>query len=188
MNADPMMSDSGQQVFRALLHAMAEPGRARHLTGLPSGQGIASGLAAVLHTLLDAECKVGLWHDVPEWRSWLREQLFVDITGWQKAEFVLARSDCWSWSALTDLWPGSEEAPESSATLILECGTEAEKTFLLSGPGIDGVRHCQLPLPAEFVPVWQHNASLYPRGMDVLLVMPAACIALPRTVRVQEVC
>ncbi len=89
--------------------------------------------------------------------------------------------------ALMQAHAGDMLYPDTAATLIISCafnlGEAAEK--LWTGPGIKGVHHSTLLLPAEF---WQARARFsYPLGWDVLLTDGRRVIGLPRTTRVTDV-
>ena len=53
----------------------------------------------------------------------------------------------------------------------------------LSGPGIAGAcSFATAPLPPDFPARLAANRTLFPRGVDVILVSPDAVAALPRSV------
>jgi alpha-D-ribose 1-methylphosphonate 5-triphosphate synthase subunit PhnH len=83
---------------------------------------------------------------------------------------------------------GSHEAPESSATLILQIGALGTGThYRLSGPGLrEPTLLATDGLPADFAAVWQRNHTLYPRGVDIILCAGTTLTALPRSVSIEE--
>ena len=89
---------------------------------------------------------------------------------------------------LAALPAGSHEAPESSATLILQIAALGTGTrYRLSGPGLrEPALLAASGLPADFVAVWQRNHALYPRGMDIILCAGTTLTALPRSVSIEE--
>jgi alpha-D-ribose 1-methylphosphonate 5-triphosphate synthase subunit PhnH len=83
---------------------------------------------------------------------------------------------------------GSHEAPECSATLILQIAALGSGTrYRLSGPGLrEPTLVAADGLPENFAAVWQGNHALYPRGVDIILCAGDTLTALPRSVSVEE--
>ncbi len=81
---------------------------------------------------------------------------------------------------------GSQEYPDRSTTIILQVEDFSGGAALrLQGPGIEGAAETRpRPLPTDFVLRMQRNRSLFPRGIDLVLVSPSALLALPRSIRV----
>ena len=79
---------------------------------------------------------------------------------------------------------GTPEYPDRSTTLVLQVqGFGAGECLSLSGPGIAGDRSfATAPLPPGFPARLAANRTLFPRGVDVILVSPDAVAALPRSV------
>jgi alpha-D-ribose 1-methylphosphonate 5-triphosphate synthase subunit PhnH len=182
--ADPVLG--AQAAFRAVMEAMARPGRPQRLATPPnSPPPLAHAAAAVLLALADAETPV--WTDAPsEARAWIAFHTgatLVDLPG--EAEFLLATGPI---PPLMALRAGSDEAPQHGATLIAQVTElEAESGWRLSGPGIASVHHLSVTgLPADFVDQWRANTRRFPRGVDVVLAAGDALAALPRTVRIEE--
>jgi alpha-D-ribose 1-methylphosphonate 5-triphosphate synthase subunit PhnH len=82
---------------------------------------------------------------------------------------------------------GSQEYPDRSTTILLQVDDFSGGAALrLEGPGIDGIAEIgPRPLPEDFVTRMARNRSLFPRGVDIVLVSPSAILALPRSVRVR---
>jgi alpha-D-ribose 1-methylphosphonate 5-triphosphate synthase subunit PhnH len=78
------------------------------------------------------------------------------------------------------------EYPDRSSTLVLQVDRfSADESLCLSGPGIAGIqRLAATPLPKNFRAQLVANRALFPRGVDVILTMDDAVVALPRSVRV----
>jgi alpha-D-ribose 1-methylphosphonate 5-triphosphate synthase subunit PhnH len=182
--ADPV--GEAQATFRAVLDAMARPGKLHAVgAGLVAPAPLDSATAAVLLALIDNETP--LWVDAAgdAARAWLAFHCgaaITDVLG--DAAFALALS----LPALGALSAGSDEAPEDSATLILQVGALGRGArYRLAGPGlrepailtVDG-------LPGDFVAVWRQNHALYPRGVDVILCAGTTLTALPRSVSIEE--
>ena len=90
---------------------------------------------------------------------------------------------------LAALPAGSHEAPENSATLILQIARFGSRARAFAWPG-PGLREPTLlavdGLPADFAAVWQRNHALYPRGVDIILCAGTTLAALPRSVSIEE--
>jgi alpha-D-ribose 1-methylphosphonate 5-triphosphate synthase subunit PhnH len=182
--ADPV--GDAQAIFRAVLDAMARPGKLQRVgAGLAAPAPLDCATAAVLLTLIDNETP--LWVDpvADASRAWLAFHCgaaITDVVG--DASFALALS----LPDLIALSSGSDEAPEDSATLILQVGALGNGArYRLAGPGlrepailaVDG-------LPGHFVAAWRQNHALYPRGVDVILCSGTTLTALPRSVTIEE--
>jgi len=182
--ADPV--SEAQATFRAVLDAMARPGQL-HAAGdaLTAPAPLDPATAAVLLTLVDNETPLWLDRDASaagEWLAFHCGAVIVDAP--DAAAFAVALS----LPELALLPAGSDEAPEGSATLILQIkalGVGAR--YRLAGPGLrepapllaDG-------LPAGFATAWQRNHALYPRGVDVILCAGTTLTALPRSISIEE--
>lgn len=190
---------AAQQAFRALLEAMARPGRIHTLpepvlAGVEP-PGLPRGLTALLLTLLDAE--TSLWVDdalVGEHGlDYLRFHTGVRTLSYAgDAAFAVGSANRIPpeiWSALN---AGTDEVPQSGATLLIEVpslpsqGTAPAVTpLLLRGPGIESEQTLAVGgLDAAF---WQARAALeseYPRGIDLILCCGDTLAAIPRTTRV----
>ena len=80
---------------------------------------------------------------------------------------------------------GTNEYPDRSTTLILQVESLREGlAFELCGPGIDGTAVLQARIePLDLFARLAVNATLFPRGVDVVLVADDAIVAIPRTTR-----
>ncbi|MDB5411690.1 MAG: phosphonate lyase system protein PhnH [Rubritepida sp.] len=175
-----------QQSFRALMEAIARPGRLQDCDVLPDiPEGLEPAAAAALLTLADAETPV--WTDAQgdarEWIAFHTGAPLVDDPA--RAQFLLATA---AMPALATLDRGTDETPQDSATLILQVGALAtDSGWLLTGPGIETVHHLHVTgAPADFVAQWSANHAGFPRGVDLFLCAGARLAALPRTTRIEE--
>lgn len=181
--ADPVLD--AQAAFRAVMDAMARPGRitAAALPEPPAGLGPA--MAAVALALCDADTP--LWTDADaEARAWLAFHTgapFVQDPA--EAAFLLATRTP---PPLAALAAGSDEAPQDGATLVVEVAGLAPGTgWQLSGPGIAGAHRLRVAgLPDDFAAQWAANAARFPCGVDAILCAGGALAALPRTLRLAE--
>ena len=183
--ADPVAE--AQATFRAVLDAMARPGCLRqggeHLTApAPLDQAT----AAVLLALVDNETPLWLDPATAAARDWLEFHCGAAIvTATDMAAFAVALS----MPDLAAFSTGSHEAPEASATLVLQVAAlGAGAQYRLSGPGLrEPALFTARGLPVDFVQRWQRNHALFPRGVDIILCAGTTLTALPRSVSIEEV-
>lgn len=187
--ADPVFGS--QAVFRAVMRAMARPGRVvRLVASLAPPAPLSPEMAAIVLALADYETP--LWLDpalarVPDVGAWLRFHTGARIVAAPgEAHFALISKplECPNFSAFAQ---GSPDFPDSSATLIMEVDRFRSSGLALEGPGIRGVQGFDAaPLPEDFVARWAANRALFPRGIDLVLAGAGAVAALPRSVAVRE--
>ena len=199
--ADPV--HGAQQAFRVLLGAMSEPGRLHDLhdaatDGLAPDDAemrppLGVAMAATLLTLLDADTPAHLAGALgnDDARAWLRFHTGArDVPAAAGMTAALARDvDAALWNALA---LGSDEAPQSGATLIVEVDALSGQplagavALTLRGAGIETLRNLAVAgLPAAF---WQWRIALQaelPRGVDIVLVCGMQVAAIPRSTRVE---
>ena len=180
---DPVQQS--QQAFRALLDAMARPGRVTTVeteTGHPDN--LSPALAAALLTLADLDTPVwlGPGFDSEAVKTWLRFHSGAPLaTKPDQAAFALL--DAAQMPALDTFSFGTDESPERGATLFIQVPDLAGATAMIwRGPGIkDSIA---MPLCGLDQTVWQQRATLaieFPRGVDLYLGCGRDLIALPRS-------
>jgi alpha-D-ribose 1-methylphosphonate 5-triphosphate synthase subunit PhnH len=183
--ADPVAG--AQSCFRAVLDAMARPGRIRELgTDLTPPAPLAPATAAVLLTLLDYDTPVWLDPAAAAACNWVGFHCGAPIVAAIGAcSFAVALS----LPDLATLPAGSHEAPETAATLILQISTLGRgRAYRLTGPGLGAPALLSVDgLPDGFASAWQENHALFPRGADIVLCAGTSLAALPRSVTLQEV-
>ncbi len=182
--ADPV--GQAQSTFRALLDATARPGTLHGAgAGLAAPAPLDPATAAVLLTLLDGESRLHIAPDCAAATDWLVFHCgTAPCADAGAAGFVVAR-------ALPDfasLSAGSDEAPESSATVVLQVASLGTgPTWRLAGPGLKEAALLRVEgLPDDFAAVWAANHALFPRGIDLVLCAGTTLAALPRSVTVTE--
>ena len=180
---------SAQSTFRSVMDAMARPGsvqRIAALSGTPDP--MMRGTAAIALTLFD--------HDTPVWLD-VRMSETSHVAKWLKFHTstpVIADSSISSFALIGDpknlpaldrFAFGSNEYPDRSTTLILQVESLTEgPAFELRGPGIDGTAILRALLqPHDLFEQLAINVTLFPRGIDVVLVHDDAIVAIPRTTR-----
>jgi alpha-D-ribose 1-methylphosphonate 5-triphosphate synthase subunit PhnH len=180
--ADPVAD--AQACFRAVLDAMAHPGRVRHVPAMEAPAPLCRAAASVLLALVDHETPLWLDADAAAVRDWITFHTGAPPVGTAACAFGLALSmpDLAAFSA------GTDEMPETSATLIVQVRSfSGGARYELAGPGlrepapftVDG-------LAADFAARWADNHALFPRGVDLLLCAGDQVAALPRTISVRN--
>ena len=180
---------SAQSTFRAVMDAMARPGSVQHVTasvGVP--EPLMCGAAAIALTLFD--------HDTPIWLDPLLSQA-TGVAKWltfPAAAPIVADPSVASFAMVADgralpeldrFSLGSNDYPDRSTTLILQVESLTSGTqYQLRGPGIASVASLKAAInPPDLFERLTINATLFPRGMDVVLVADHAVVAIPRTTR-----
>lgn len=181
--ADPVAD--AQRCFRAVLDAMAHPGRLSRATGVAAPFPLGGAAAAVTLTLVDHETPLWLDRDAAMARQWIEFHCGARVVADPAAcGFALALA----LPELHRLPAGSHELPETSATVICQVASfDTGQALRLSGPGlrepavltVDG-------LPRDFVSIWRRNHARFPRGIDLILCAGDQLTALPRTVAIKE--
>lgn len=179
-----------QSVFRAIMEAMAEPGKIFTLgVAATPPSPLSATAAAVALTLCD--------HDAPVWLdatlraneavvSWLGFHTGAPMAHTPAdAHFAIVAEPA-GLIALDNFAQGTQDYPDRSTTLVLQVESlDAGPGLLLEGPGIRTVAPlAPAPLPRHFVEQWRQNNGRFPRGVDVILAAPGAIACLPRTTRI----
>jgi alpha-D-ribose 1-methylphosphonate 5-triphosphate synthase subunit PhnH len=174
-----------QACFRLVLDAMARPGLVHIVLGASAPAPLCDAAAAAALTLLDHETPLWLDQSVAAARSWIAFH-----TG-APAAATPATADFTLGIGLTDLSslnPGTDEAPETSATAIVQVTSLSNgQRFVLEGPGLRVPAVLAVAgLPPDFAAIWQANHARFPRGIDLILCAGNQITALPRSVTVRE--
>ncbi|MBY0299855.1 MAG: phosphonate C-P lyase system protein PhnH [Methylobacterium sp.] len=181
-----------QRVFRAVMDALARPGRVQALTlALAPPAPLTPELAAVALTLADADAP--LWLDPPlsaspEVAAFLRFHTGAPVVAEPAdAAFALV-SDPARCPDFAEFAQGTPAYPDRSATLVLALDRLAEDgRLVLEGPGIRGRAHLSAaPLPPDCAARLAANHARFPLGIDLLLAAPGRLAGLPRSTRVTE--
>lgn len=181
--ADPVAQ--AQSSFRALLDAMARPGTIRSAgAGLAPPAPLDPATAAVLLTLVDTDTRLHIAPDCAAATDWLVFHCGAAPRPADAAAFVVTRT----MPDLASLNAGTDEAPESSTTLVLQVAALGTGPALaLSGPGLKVPANFRAEgLPPDFAARWAANHALFPRGIDLILCAGATLAALPRSISVRE--
>lgn len=184
---DPVIGS--QRVFRAILEAMARPGRigtAAEAIDPPAPLSI--GTAALCLALADHDTPLWLAPDIrnPATVGFLRFHCGCPIVD-DPARSAFAIAGAASAPALDRLGLGEDAWPETSTTLIVQVDDIAgDGDLILSGPGIETEHRLSVSgLRDGFWSEWSANGALFPCGVDLVLVAGARLAALPRTTAVR---
>ena len=182
--AEPVLDS--QAAFRAILDAMAQPGRIATLpVELDPPAPLASASLASLLSLCDHETPLWLDDAATSFAASLRFHCGAPIVkAPDKAAFALC---CGPLPSLAVFAPGTAEYPERSTTVIYQVSTLGDGVPLsLRGPGIDGSTTLAVAgLPDDFCAQWEANGALFPQGVDVILTQGHRLAALPRSVKIE---
>lgn len=186
--ADPVAD--ANQAFRAVLDAMAHPGRLYSLPPCPQApKSLGAELGAILLALADRDTP--LWLDGglndPDVLSWLGFHTGVVATTAKEEASFAAFSNPKHAEAL-DVFPmGTPEYPDRSATLLIKVDELREGGGLhLSGPGVKSVNRFTIGgVEAAFWQARSALAPLYPLGLDMIFCANGQIAALPRTTLVE---
>ena len=180
---------SAQSTFRSVMEAMARPGSVQRVTAsIGTPPPMMRGVAAIALTLFD--------HDTP---IWLDEKMSetMDVARWLKFHSgapIVADTSISAFALIGDAGAlpdldrfalGSNEYPDRSTTLIVQVASLTQgPAYELRGPGIDGSAALNATFePKDLFERLSINATLFPRGVDVVLVADDAVVAIPRTTR-----
>jgi len=176
-----------QQVFRAVMNAMARPGE---VVGIDMGfrppAPLTAAAAAVLLTLADFETAV--WKDTEssDAAQFLRFHTGARLIDDPAAATFALVTDPQNTPALETFAQGTPAYPDRSATLIIQVEAFGQD-WRLTGPGIDGeTRFSTAPLPADFVAQWRDNHARFPQGVDIIFAGGGQIAALPRSTEIVE--
>jgi alpha-D-ribose 1-methylphosphonate 5-triphosphate synthase subunit PhnH len=171
-----------QACFRGVLDAMAHPGRIVTLDAPAPPPPLCPATAAVLLTLLDADTSIWLDPACAAAADWLTFHCGSPFVEPPRAGFAVA---C-EMPQLSDLHDGTDEAPETATTLVLQVADLGHGTVLrLFGPGLRNPATLAVRgLPDDFSAQWRTNHKSFPRGIDLILCAGSRIAALPRSVEI----
>jgi alpha-D-ribose 1-methylphosphonate 5-triphosphate synthase subunit PhnH len=179
-----------QAAFRAILNAVAYPGRMqtfRCKVGIPSGFDHATTVACL--TLVDGDTT--LWLEPTAGSDETRRYISFHcgapvVSSPTRAAFaVVGKPD--AMPRLHQFAQGEDKYPDRSTTVILQVPSlDQGPRTIWSGPGVNGSVEAHIGgLPDWFWDDWQRNNQTYPLGIDVLFACADAVIGLPRTIKVE---
>lgn len=186
--AEPVLD--AQSVFRAVMNAMARPGRVQPLAcELVAPWPLSASAASVALALFDYETPV--WLDRPLSEAddvvrWLRFHTGAPITGDSRAAAFAVIADAANVPDFNTFALGTPDYPDRSTTLILQVDNLSDgETLQLAGPGIDGTHAFKgRQFPDNLAGRLTANHSLFPRGIDLLFATENSVAAIPRSTHV----
>ncbi len=181
----------GQQVFRALLKAMSEPGTLIDLElDLTTPGQLNNSTWQTLLSLLDADTQLWLSPSLNSDESVTSNLRFhcqsPIIDGSKTADFAVALAD--ELPVLTDLDWGTAEYPDRSTTLIVQVpALSDEPHWELTGPGIESRKTARIAgLSEEFRQALINSRKRFPLGVDCIFCCGSKLLALPRSTQIRE--
>lgn len=179
-----------QTCFRAILDAMAHPGRV--VRGAPAGfatGALAPALAAACLTLLDPDAPVWLGDgprraEIAEWIAFHTGAGIVAAP--QDAAFAIITDPTAAPPLRAFRW-GTDVSPETGATLLIETlRLTPGGRWILRGPGIAAATRLEVEgLAAGFIEERRGMVGAFPRGVDIVLTAGVELAALPRTTTIE---
>jgi alpha-D-ribose 1-methylphosphonate 5-triphosphate synthase subunit PhnH len=179
-----------QRIFRALMNAMANPGRVQPVTPVsrpPSP--LAPLMADLALTLCDFETTLWLdpLLDIEPVRAYLRFETGVRLVADpQDAAFALI-GDAMAMPPFSAFAQGTADYPDRSTTLIVAVDVLDSQGWTFTGPGVrETVSFRPAPLPDAFAGWLDGNRAQFPLGVDCVFVAPNSLAALPRSSQIRE--
>jgi alpha-D-ribose 1-methylphosphonate 5-triphosphate synthase subunit PhnH len=187
--ADP--SRQSQAVFRAVMMALARPGRIEPITpGIEAPYPLSATCGAVLLALADFETPVHLdtmlaaSQPLRDWLAFHTGAPLVNDPARAAFAIIAAQEP---WPDLDDLARGTPDYPDRSTTLVCDgVSFGTGNLFTLTGPGIATSHSVRMAgIPDDLAHRLAGNRAMFPCGIDVLLVGDGAVVGLPRSVRMR---
>ncbi|HLZ06907.1 MAG TPA: phosphonate C-P lyase system protein PhnH [Bradyrhizobium sp.] len=180
---------SAQSTFRSVMDAMARPGSVREVTATVGTPGsMMRGAAAIALTLFDHDTPIWLdtkMSETPEVAKWLKFHSGAPVVDDASISSFALIGDGAALPDLSRFAFGTNEYPDRSTTLILQVESLTQgHAYELRGPGVDGTASLRATIaPMDLFERLAINETLFPRGIDVVLVSGDAIVAIPRTTR-----
>jgi alpha-D-ribose 1-methylphosphonate 5-triphosphate synthase subunit PhnH len=178
-----------QKLFRLILEATSNPGRAVDIKGLADKmRGGCPGFLAVALTLLDNETGFNACGDRP-----LAEEIasltLAGEEGLQTADFIFVGERDAIRLAIGSAKCGTLTDPHKSATVIIRDDEPPAYRAAVSGPGVDGIRTAPVTeTMREAVAYRDAQGYEYPQGIDLIFISDAGALtAFPRLTRMEAV-
>lgn len=188
---DPVQD--AQQVFRAALKAMSEPGTQMSCSFTKEApEGLENSSWQLALTLFDADTKVWLSPALAQNDAVISNLRFHCqcplIKNAAEAHFALCNAD--ELPFLADFNWGNAEYPDHSTSLIVQVPAISDEPFwTLTGPGIETQRSLRISgLPEHFRADLIRSRQRFPLGIDTFYCCGDQLVALPRTTQIEEAC
>jgi len=183
--ADPVRD--AQACFRAVLDAMAHPGRIVQVpVALPDRLPLGAAATSVALSLCDIDTPIWLDAAASQAAGYLAFHCGAPLAKTSADARFAFIADAAALPPLDEFALGTDEYPERSATLVMEVsGLANDHGVTLRGPGI--LRETQLAVSGLSARFWTERAALaelFPRGLEVLLACGGALAAVPRSTQI----
>lgn len=184
--ADPV--HDAQTAFRRVLDALSRPGRRFVLGGAVPGLALGPAMAHLLLALTDDDTPVWWQRDAGAAADWLRFHTGACRAAAPPEAAFAVILDAATLPLLDSFAPGSAQAPEGSATLLVEVPSLDDGPAVeWRGPGIQDMQTVRIAgLPEHFWTQWQANHAAFPQGVDIVFTCADLALGLPRTTRVRR--
>jgi alpha-D-ribose 1-methylphosphonate 5-triphosphate synthase subunit PhnH len=187
---DPVFE--AQATFRAVLDALAEPGRERPVAGIAAAPEALGPVAAAIVAAL-ADWETPLWREpglaTPAVDAWIAFHTAApSVAAPDRAVFAVVGTAA-ALPAFDAFALGTDLDPSTSTTVVLRvAGFAGGRRFRLAGPGVETTREIAIDgAPNDLAERLAANRRLFPRGVDLILAGPASVVGLPRTTRIEEI-
>ena len=175
--------------FRAIMQAMARPGRVMEIgADVEAPSPLLSSAAAIALTLCDFQTPVWLSPELSNERvaHYLRFHSGAPLAADPgSAQFVFATASSLV-SKLELLRQGTHDYPDRSATLVVQIAGFGRVMVELAGPGLRGSQNFGVDgLDAAFWESMVENHARFPTGIDVIFAAPGQMAALPRSTAIR---
>jgi alpha-D-ribose 1-methylphosphonate 5-triphosphate synthase subunit PhnH len=166
--------------FRSFLNALSKPGNSFKISAVDG-----SYLLAAATTFVFPETTFYI-----EDSEDIKEKIFIYTNGSESsptdADYIF--SNKLNMELLENSKTGDFLNPDKSATLFFDTMVTIQKSVILSGPGINGVKKTVLPVNENFINLFSKKNSNFPLGIDVLLLSSNGSVTgLPRTVKIEVI-
>jgi alpha-D-ribose 1-methylphosphonate 5-triphosphate synthase subunit PhnH len=188
--SDPILGP--QIVFRTVMEALSRPGLSYTLPdlGIKGPEIVYPSALSILLSLCDTDTPVWIDQELQatDLQIWLQFHCNCPfVSDPSQAHFALYRSTLHC-PHLNEFALGDPRYPERSTTiLVLVDSMFGGPVLRLSGPGVlDTVEIQPLGLPGNFVEQFSSQHTLFPLGVDCLLIAQDRIVGLPRTINIQR--
>lgn len=184
--SDPV--HEAQQAFRCVLDALARPGQPVTLGRQIEGVALGAAMSHLLLTLTDDDTPVWWQKSDDAVAQWLQFHTGAPQAATAAGAVFAVVLDGAALPRLDTFASGSAEAPEASATLLVEVSSfDTGPAVEWRGPGIRGTQLTRIAgLPEGFWNQWQASHASFPQGIDIVFSCANTALGLPRTTRVRR--
>jgi len=163
--------------YKAIMNVLSMPGKIESITPLYD-----SSLLALANVLLYNE--VSFFYAGDEDMSLIEAINNPKPQTNEKADYIF--SDTLNANLIKEAKKGDYINPDFSSTLLFTCRDFNYTKVRLRGPGVNGVKECNLPCNEEFIKILMDKNSDYPLGVEVYFTNEKnEILALSRTTKIE---